>query len=183
MSAQPLLCPTAKRNSKTALLCPSVGLVRLLVADGQPVGAGQPIFELWRLNTCFLVMLPPHLCGTVMRRDSKDRFFAGFHDEVMEIEHTNMLNEQKTAPESAREGVAILSPMDGMFYLSPSPADPPFVKVGDELVPGQIIGLIEVMKCFYPLNYQGKKPMKLIAIHIKNATPVAAKTPIFEVVE
>ena len=40
------------------------------------------------------------------------------------------------------------SPMVGVFYRSPSPADPPFVEVGDRVESGQTIGLVEAMKVF-----------------------------------
>lgn len=42
----------------------------------------------------------------------------------------------------------IESPMVGVFYHTPSPDDPPYVKVGDEIEVGQTIGLIEAMKMF-----------------------------------
>jgi acetyl-CoA carboxylase biotin carboxyl carrier protein len=38
--------------------------------------------------------------------------------------------------------------MGGIFYAAPSPGAPPFVKVGDEVTQGQIVGLIEAMKVF-----------------------------------
>lgn len=44
--------------------------------------------------------------------------------------------------------VALESPMVGVFYLSPSPDDPPFVAVGDFVKVGQPIGLIEAMKVY-----------------------------------
>ena len=44
--------------------------------------------------------------------------------------------------------VALESPMVGVFYLSPSPEDPPFVAVGDMVKAGQTIGLIEAMKVY-----------------------------------
>ncbi|MDH4246657.1 MAG: biotin carboxylase [Deltaproteobacteria bacterium] len=40
----------------------------------------------------------------------------------------------------------------GTFYTRPSPADPPFVKEGDPVIPGQVLGLLEVMKMFNPLK-------------------------------
>ncbi len=44
--------------------------------------------------------------------------------------------------------VAVVSPMVGVFYRSPSPSDPPFVEVGDRVEAGQTIGLVEAMKVF-----------------------------------
>lgn len=46
------------------------------------------------------------------------------------------------------KGVAVTSPMNGIFYAAPSPGSPPFIKEGDMVQTGQIIGLIEAMKVF-----------------------------------
>lgn len=49
--------------------------------------------------------------------------------------------------ETDREGlVAVIAPMTGVFYRAPAPGEPPFVDVGDEVVEGQDLALIEVMK-------------------------------------
>jgi len=53
------------------------------------------------------------------------------------------------AGEAAKpKGIPITSPMNGIFYGSPSPASPPFVKVGEAVQAGQVVGLIEAMKVF-----------------------------------
>jgi acetyl-CoA carboxylase biotin carboxyl carrier protein len=52
------------------------------------------------------------------------------------------------APARAPTGVALESPMVGVFYRSPSPDDPPFVSVGDMVRVGQTVGLIEAMKVY-----------------------------------
>ena len=40
----------------------------------------------------------------------------------------------------------ITSPMVGIFYQSPSPEDPPFVKVGDRVTEDTVVCIIEAMK-------------------------------------
>lgn len=42
----------------------------------------------------------------------------------------------------------INSPMVGVFYLSPNPDSPDYVKEGDYVEKGNVIGLIEAMKTF-----------------------------------
>ena len=42
----------------------------------------------------------------------------------------------------------IVSPLPGTFYRKPSPDAPPFVKEGDRIQVGDVIGLVEVMKTF-----------------------------------
>jgi acetyl-CoA carboxylase biotin carboxyl carrier protein len=40
----------------------------------------------------------------------------------------------------------ITAPMIGTFYAAPAPGDPPFVKIGEVIEVGQIVGIIEAMK-------------------------------------
>ena len=47
---------------------------------------------------------------------------------------------------AAEPGHIISAPMVGTFYAAPAPNAPPFVSVGDEVVAGQTIGIIEAMK-------------------------------------
>lgn len=42
----------------------------------------------------------------------------------------------------------ILSPLPGTFYHKPSPDEPAYKTVGDDVAVGDVIGLIEVMKSF-----------------------------------
>ncbi len=49
-------------------------------------------------------------------------------------------------PVAQPEGHVVTAPMIGTFYASPSPGEPPFVQVGDHVVAGQTIGIIEAMK-------------------------------------
>jgi acetyl-CoA carboxylase biotin carboxyl carrier protein len=44
--------------------------------------------------------------------------------------------------------VPIVAPLSGLFYMRPTPADPPFVEIGAAIVPGQVVALIETMKIF-----------------------------------
>jgi acetyl-CoA carboxylase biotin carboxyl carrier protein len=45
-------------------------------------------------------------------------------------------------------GVPVTSPMTGIYYGAPSPNAPPFVKEGESVTAGQVVGLIEAMKVF-----------------------------------
>lgn len=45
-------------------------------------------------------------------------------------------------------GTPVASPMMGIFYMASSPGAPPFVREGDSVIAGQVVGLIEAMKVF-----------------------------------
>lgn len=46
------------------------------------------------------------------------------------------------------KGTPVTSPMNGIFYTSPSPNAAAFVKEGESVTAGQVVGLIEAMKVF-----------------------------------
>ncbi|MEJ5171160.1 MAG: biotin/lipoyl-containing protein [Fimbriimonadales bacterium] len=54
--------------------------------------------------------------------------------------------EPVAAPSPASLGTPVASPMAGVFYATPSPSAPPFVREGDTVVAGQVVAIIEAMK-------------------------------------
>jgi acetyl-CoA carboxylase biotin carboxyl carrier protein len=46
---------------------------------------------------------------------------------------------------------AVRAPLVGTFYAAPSPGAAPFVGIGDEVEPGQTIGIVEAMKLMNPI--------------------------------
>jgi acetyl-CoA carboxylase biotin carboxyl carrier protein len=50
--------------------------------------------------------------------------------------------------ESVTNEHTINSPVPGTFYRAPSPKDEPFVNEGDSVRPGDVVGLVEIMKMF-----------------------------------
>jgi acetyl-CoA carboxylase biotin carboxyl carrier protein len=51
-----------------------------------------------------------------------------------------------SAPATTGNETIVKSPIVGTYYDSPKPGDPPFVKVGDVVEPGQVLCIIESMK-------------------------------------
>jgi acetyl-CoA carboxylase biotin carboxyl carrier protein len=45
-------------------------------------------------------------------------------------------------------GIAVLAPLTGIFYLSPSPSSAAFVEVGEPVQAGQVVCIVEAMKVF-----------------------------------
>ena len=46
----------------------------------------------------------------------------------------------------------IKSPLPGIFYRRPSPHDDPYVDEGNRVQPGDVVGVIEIMKNFYEVK-------------------------------
>ena len=72
----------------------------------------------------------------------------------------------------------IESPMVGVFYRAPDPAAPAFVDIGDTVVPGQVLCILEAMKLFNELKAEMAGVVR--AIHVENAQPVEYGELLFE---
>lgn len=46
----------------------------------------------------------------------------------------------------------VLSPIPGVFYRRPDPASAEYAEPGQRIAAGDTIGLVEVMKTFYPVQ-------------------------------
>ena len=75
--------------------------------------------------------------------------------------------------------VGIESPMVGVFFRAPSPGAPSFVEIGDTVVPGQTLCLLEAMKLFNELKAEVAGTVR--AIHVENAEPVEFGQLLFEI--
>jgi len=86
----------------------------------------------------------------------------------------------KTKP-SAEPAVSnhltIKSPMIGTFYRRPSPDKPLFAEIGDEVVPGKVVCIIEAMKLFNEIESEVKG--RIIKILVEDASPVEYDQPLF----
>lgn len=63
-------------------------------------------------------------------------------------DETEDLPEVADALPAVPKGIPVTSPMTGIFYAAPSPSAPPFVKEGESVNAGAVVGLIEAMKVF-----------------------------------
>lgn len=82
---------------------------------------------------------------------------------------------QPTKEESA--GSFITSPMVGTFYSSPSPEDPPFVKIGEKIEKGDVICIVEAMKVMNEIKAQAAGT--LLDVLVESGTPVEFGTKLF----
>ena len=60
--------------------------------------------------------------------------------------NTQTQAEQVTDNESAGDAIQIKAPLVGTFYQAPGPDEQPYVKVGQQVKKGDVVGIIEAMK-------------------------------------
>jgi acetyl-CoA carboxylase biotin carboxyl carrier protein len=80
------------------------------------------------------------------------------------------------AAEARRSGDTVNSPMVGTVYLQPQPDADPFIKVGDTVVAGQTLMIIEAMKTMNPIP--AIKGGKVVEILVADAQPVEFGEPL-----
>ena len=71
------------------------------------------------------------------------------------------------------------SPMVGTFYRTPSPESAPFVDIGSEIQPGQVICIIEAMKLMNEVQAEIRGKIKEILV--ENGHPVEFGQVLFRV--
>lgn len=92
-----------------------------------------------------------------------------------------MVASQKSATDDkARERQVFRSPTSGRFYSKPSPDKPRFAELGDEIKPGQVVCLLEVMKTFNRIEFEGPKPVTIRKILVEDGSDVELDEPLFE---
>lgn len=70
----------------------------------------------------------------------------------------------------------VLSPLPGIFYRRPSPEAPPYKQDGDVVKPGDVIGLVEVMKQFTEIHADAAG--KVVRFLVENEAAVEPEQPL-----
>lgn len=73
--------------------------------------------------------------------------------------------------------ILIVAPMVGTFYRSSSPDASPYVEVGQNVEPGQVVCIIEAMKLMNEIESEFKG--RIVDIMVENAQPVEFGQPLF----
>jgi oxaloacetate decarboxylase (Na+ extruding) subunit alpha len=81
-------------------------------------------------------------------------------------------------PAAPTGSIRVESPMVGVFYRQAEPGTPPFVELGDVVMPGQTLCLLEAMKLFNELKADAAG--RVTAIHAENGKPVEFGQLLFE---
>lgn len=74
---------------------------------------------------------------------------------------------------------SVSSSLVGLFYSSPAPDKPPFVRVGDLVVEGQTLAIIEAMKMLNPI--EADRNGRVTVIHKKDGDMIEAGSPLFTI--
>lgn len=142
------------------LLATTVGVFAPAVAEGELVSAGQVVGTIDVLGVLHELTVPAGIAGRVAEcvGDGRLRVPVEYGEALLVVSSTSIgdvADETSSVGVDAQDALAFVAPMSGRFYSRPSPTEPPFVAAGDTVQSGQTVGLLEVMKTFNRLVYQG----------------------------
>ncbi|MCA0173089.1 acetyl-CoA carboxylase biotin carboxyl carrier protein [Bacillus sp. RAR_GA_16] len=83
------------------------------------------------------------------------------------------------ATQETQESYTVKAPMVGMFYSSPSPDDPAFIQVGDEVKEETVVCCLEAMKMFNDVHADVNG--EITEILVENGDLVEFGQPLFTV--
>ena len=87
--------------------------------------------------------------------------------------------EAAAAPAAADTGKAIKAPIVGVFYVAPSPDADPYVSVGKRVKKGDVVCIIEAMKCMNEI--QAEEDGEIVAVLANNGDLVEYGQPLFSI--
>lgn len=99
--------------------------------------------------------------------------------EVTNIETSLEPQAEIKKEEPVLKGELVTSPLVGTFYVSASPESEPFVKIGDVVKKGQVLGIIEAMKLMNEI--EAEKDGVIEAIFVENEQMVEYGKPLFSI--
>lgn len=139
---------------------PAPGWFRRGVAADHLVAPGDVIGELEVLGRVTPVVAP-RIRGLVRIAPGPQlaRRPVGYGDALFEVEAGGAIGsvEADARATQAVTGLVFRAPTSGRFYGRPGPDKPVFVEAGTELAPGATVCLLEVMKTFHRVTYDGAR--------------------------
>jgi biotin carboxyl carrier protein len=150
------------------ILSPGVGLYDLAPAAGTYLTPGSFVGYLTVMRRYFHLLVPEGHHGVVTHLHVANRkqrveygqplFTVSPQAETgLTTEFARMDAEAAVSEEGIPEGMfGLRSPTDGIFYRRANPQSPSYVEEGQEVSRGDVLALVEVMKCFNPIVYPGE---------------------------
>ncbi len=115
--------------------------------------------------------------SSILNNSQESVNIQNYSTKTQSIDKERSPNEEVT--KSLSKGEDLLSPMPGTFYTSPTPDDPPFVKVGSKVTKGQTLCIIEAMKIMNEIESETNGIVT--EVYIDDGNPVEYNQPLFKI--
>lgn len=152
---------------------------------------GKTIILIEKLKEIYSLMCESHLKELDIKLENCNLKIKRFSFELYDID--NISNQQKredhkqikeqqvseniTTNTTTTTAEEIVSPLNGVFYRSPSPGAAPFVQEGDVVSAGSVLCIIEAMKVMNEIK--ADKNYKILKVLCENGSPVSVGTKLF----
>jgi len=97
--------------------------------------------------------------------------------EIREEKEEKEKEKGEIGDEEIENGFVIKAPMVGTFYRAPAPDASPYVEIGDRIIIGQVVCIIEAMKIMNEIESEVRGTV--IDIFVKNEDPVEFNQKLF----
>lgn len=177
-------------DGATRVQSPGVGYFQSTVGQGSYVKAGSEIGWLRVLGRKSPVCLSGKAPGGYIGEWSVVKGHVEFGQELLTLTEGSLdggaLADSEEASGAGSTGLCIVAPQPGRVYLKPDPEKPDYVSVGGIVSKGEILLLIEIMKTFTPMHYQGgsaelPESAKILKVLVDDGDEVEFGQPLFEI--
>ncbi len=186
-----------EQDQSFTVLSPAVGIYFKTPELGAYLKGGSPAGLLKILNSLYHLRLPENVNGFVRKIkvsnlanpvEFRQEMYSLLpaRDAVPYMVNLNVgmgLEEMTGNREEGRPDGAcsIVSPTDGIFYRRPNQTSPPYIREGDVVSFGAIVGLVEVMKSFNQIRFTGPdfpEKAKVLKILIPDEAEIKCGQPL-----
>ena len=160
------------------LLAPAPGFFHRAIAPDHLIAPGDVIGELDQLGRITRV-IAPRISGIAKLSSGDVRRSVSYGDVLMAVEPiaAGAALGAPDAPAPVTEGLVFRAPSSGRYYGRSSPDKPAFVEAGQELAAGATVCLLEVMKTFHRVHYDGA-PARVRELLVADGADVNAGDPL-----
>ncbi|MBS3739974.1 acetyl-CoA carboxylase biotin carboxyl carrier protein [Candidatus Bipolaricaulota bacterium] len=142
----------------------------------------KEIIELFEDSNLTEISVSQNDYQVTLKKNSGSRRSSRMDNEIQhrvseeQSEISDRKNQEKTPSElegpseDVEEKVTITSPIVGTFFRSPSPDDPPYVSVGDEVGEGDTVCIVEAMKVMNEVK--ANKDGEVVEVCVEDGDPV-----------
>lgn len=105
---------------------------------------------------------------------------TGINKQEVSLQKNKVVSDNETEAEVAKEGNIVTSPLVGVTYMSSGPDQPVFKKIGDSVVVGETLCIVEAMKLMNEIKSDVEGTIS--EIYVEDEQVVEYNQPLFRII-
>lgn len=189
MKREKLAVICEKTENGYDILSPAVGIIKNIPVTNEIISGSSSLGVLEILQTQYELKLPKNIVGKVSNPDKEHTVKpVEYREKLFSVLPIDMENEASENDGLEKDGnvsedqIQVKAPTDGIFYRKPTPDSSNYVEEGDTVKKGQVLGLVEVMKCFNQITFSDltfPENAKITKICVDDAAEVKYQQTLF----